>query len=81
MEVTVCGLCEGPPDNCTQFIHANTLFVEVSGGLYDIDTKSGQSGAMVYLSGDKRKIVGVHKGFDPRRKMNVCAMVTGEMIV
>lgn len=55
--------------------------MEESGGLYDIDTKSGQSGAMVYLSGDKRKIVGVHKGFDPRRKMNVCAMVTGEMIV
>lgn len=26
-EVTVCGLCEGPPDNCTQFIHSNTIFV------------------------------------------------------
>jgi hypothetical protein len=36
---------------------------------------------MVYLSGEKRKVVGVHKGYDPRRKMNVCAMVTGEMIV
>ena len=48
--------------------------------MYDIDTKSGQSGAMVYLANDKRKVVGVHKGYDPRRKMNVCALITSEMI-
>jgi len=43
---------------------------------YDIDTKGGQSGSPVYLFSDNRKLVGIHKGYSPKKRLNFATMIT-----
>jgi len=52
--------------------------VEETGGKYDIDTVKGQSGSIVYLK-NNGKMVGIHKGYDPHKNLNVCTMISSEM--
>jgi len=73
--VTVCGYDKTIQGNYEQFLHSNTLVVEKTGGEYDIDTKKGQSGSIVYLK-NNGKMVGIHKGYDPIKKSNVCTMIS-----
>ena len=47
-----------------------------AGIYYDIDTNGGQSGCPVYIPGDKNKVVGIHKAYDPLKKLNVATMIT-----
>jgi len=41
---------------------------------------AGQSGCPVYLSGDPKKVVGIHKGYDPLKHLNFATMITEEII-
>ena len=43
---------------------------------YDIDANDEQSGCPVYISGDNSKFVGIHKGYNPKRNLNVATMIT-----
>jgi V8-like Glu-specific endopeptidase len=54
-------------------------------GRYDIDTTGGQSGSPVYfmeqLEGEEVcNIIGLHKGFDRIVHLNVCTLLTEEVI-
>ena len=51
-------------------------------GVYDIDTMKGQSGSPVYFTQRDKidqlscYVVGLHKGYDPRLRKNVCTLLT-----
>jgi V8-like Glu-specific endopeptidase len=69
-------------DNLRQITHSITLPAAKKGGIsYAIDTKSGQSGAPVYLK-DKTgiKLMGIHKGFSVEDKLNFGVMINSELI-
>jgi len=51
-----------------------------TGIYYDIDTKGGQSGCPVYISGDNSKLVGIHKAYDPIKDLNFATMITESVI-
>jgi V8-like Glu-specific endopeptidase len=43
---------------------------------YEIDTKEGQSGCPVYKVDDSRKVVAIHKAYDPQKKLNFATLIT-----
>jgi len=47
--VIVCGYSEETSLNYYQMWHANPVYMTETGGVYDIDTKRGQSGSPVYF--------------------------------
>jgi len=51
-----------------------------NGGEYDIDTEPAQSGSPVFLADEKLEIVGIHKGHHKHKKINICTLVSSEMI-
>ena len=69
-------------DALRQISHFTTLPTTKNGGMaYSIDTKSGQSGAPVYIK-DKTgiKLMGIHKGFSVEDKLNVGVIINRELI-
>ena len=60
--------------------HSGPLEITKTGGLYDIDTTEGQSGSPVILEDDYNCLVGIHKGYDPKKKKNSCCLVSSQMI-
>ena len=59
--------------------HSNNLQFSEYGGRYDIDTDEGQSGSPVYFMGEANKVahvVGIHKGFDKKGKLNICTLLS-----
>ena len=77
-KLTVCGY----NDSDTLMWHSNKPAVRKNGALfYDIDTVSGQSGSPLFEEEeDIIKIVGVHKGYSPRLKLNLATLITVEMV-
>ena len=51
-----------------------------TGIYYDIDTKGGQSGSPVYMSRENSKVVGIHKAYDPKMRLNFATMITEPVI-
>jgi V8-like Glu-specific endopeptidase len=85
MVVTVCGYKEVTKEEYFQIMHSNALKYSQHGGRYDIDTYSGQSGGPVFfmekLNGKEVAcVVGVHKGYDKIANLNLCALITGEVV-
>jgi V8-like Glu-specific endopeptidase len=85
MLVTVCGYKEVTKEEYFQIMHSNALRYSQHGGRYDIDTYSGQSGGPVFfmekLNGEEVAcVVGVHKGYDKIANLNICALITGEVV-
>jgi V8-like Glu-specific endopeptidase len=54
--------------------------INADGIFYDIDTHGGQSGAPVYVLGDSRLLVGIHKGFWAKKRLNFATMITTSVI-
>ena len=52
-----------------------------TGIYYNIDTNGGQSGCPVYMSGDNSQLVGIHKGYNPKRHLNFATMITESVII
>jgi len=77
-KLTVCGY----NDSDTLMSHSNKPAARKDGILfYDIDTASGQSGSPLFEEEeDSIKIVGVHKGYSPRAKLNLATLITVEMV-
>jgi V8-like Glu-specific endopeptidase len=50
------------------------------GGEYMVSTEPGQSGSPVFLHDEKTKVLGIHKGGDKRQNINLCTLVTEEMV-
>lgn len=75
--VTVCGYFAEEEKYFYQNYHSNPLILRDTRGLYNIDTKGGQSGSPVHFMTDKNvcHVVGLHKGYDPLEKLNVCTMI------
>lgn len=63
--VTVCGYSKNS-GQAMIFYHSNKLIKSPLGGLYDIDTESGQSGSPVFTENDKTEVVGIHKGYESK---------------
>jgi len=66
-------------------MHSNFLQYSQRGGRYDIDTNPGMSGSPVYFMekvGEREvaHVVGIHKGFDNIARLNICTLITQEMI-
>lgn len=57
-----------------------TIEVTETGGLYDLDTSQGQSGCPVFVRQTKKEIIGIHKGYDPVVKKNICTLVSPKML-
>lgn len=49
-------------------------------GKYDIDSKRGHSGSPIMLERAKNIVIGLHKGYDRKLNLNVCCLVSEEMI-
>ena len=56
----------------------SNILNSVSGGglFYDIDTKGGQSGSPVYVLGEPCSLVGIHKAYWPKKRLNFATMIT-----
>jgi hypothetical protein len=72
-------------DDYKQSFHGNLLEQPPYkiGGMYDIDTKPGQSGSPVYFIDEEDEtccVVGIHKAYDPKIKKNVCTLITKEVL-
>jgi V8-like Glu-specific endopeptidase len=83
--VTVCGYKETAMEVYHQMTHSNHLQYFHHGGRYDIDTDEGQSGSPVYYMGKVGEgmvahVVGIHKGYDRIGKLNICTLITEEVI-
>jgi V8-like Glu-specific endopeptidase len=68
-----------------QIIHSNPLIFRDDGGRYDIDTEAGQSGSPVCFLEDVEgqelcHLVGIHKGYEKKGNLNICTMITEEVI-
>lgn len=50
-------------------------------GKYDIDSKRGQSGSPIMLEKAKSIVIGIHKGYDRKHNLNVCCLISEEMII
>ena len=84
-EVAVCGYSEPAYQEHYQVMHSNPLLYRDEGGRYDIDTIGGQSGSPVYFmreagSEEVCHQVGIHKGYDRIANLNVCTLITEEVI-
>jgi len=86
-DVAVCGYKEiDKKDEYYQMTDSNHLLF--SGNLigqYDIDTHEGQSGSPVHFMGKIGEekvahVVGIHKGQDKEASLNVCTLLTKEII-
>jgi len=61
--------------------HSSVLDSINDGGLfYNIDTSSGQSGAPVYITSERKKniikLVGIQKSYWPRKHLSFATMIT-----
>ena len=45
-----------------------------------VSTEPGQSGSPVFLHDEKTKVLGIHKGGDKRQNINLCTLVSEEMV-
>jgi V8-like Glu-specific endopeptidase len=75
IKVSVCGYVKQ-----VIYYHSNEIILTETGGLYDIDTEHGQSGSPVFLENYSKEIVGIHKGVDKNLKLNVCTLITKNML-
>jgi len=65
----------------TLFTHSNIFNSINNGGIYyDIDAKGGQSGCPVYRLEDPSRVVGIHKAYDPQKRLNFAAIITESVI-
>jgi V8-like Glu-specific endopeptidase len=83
--VTVCGYKETAMEVYHQMTHSNHLQYFQHGGRYDIDTDVGQSGSPVYYMSKMGEenvahVIGIHKGYDRKGKLNICTLITEEVI-
>jgi len=54
--------------------------IDKNGGEYDIYTEPGQSGSPVFFESEKLEIVGIHKGYQTQKNINICTLISQEMI-
>jgi V8-like Glu-specific endopeptidase len=58
-------------------MHSNIYDSIINGRIfYDIDTTPGQSGSPVYVSEEKNRLVGIHKGYKSKESLNCATMIT-----
>ena len=69
-------------DRFRQITHSNPLPQPKDDGItYAIDTRKGQSGGPVYIKDDENvKLIGIHKAFSTKDKLNIGVLITGEII-
>ena len=69
-------------DKIHQITHSNSLPHPRDGGItYAIDTEPGQSGSPVYIKiKDDVQLVGIHKAYSTRDKLNTAVFITAELI-
>jgi V8-like Glu-specific endopeptidase len=74
--LTVCGFDK----NDTLMVHSNITNIPAAKGgaiYYDIDTAAGQSGSPVYYEdGETTQLVGIHKGYSTKEKLNEATLIT-----
>jgi V8-like Glu-specific endopeptidase len=77
-KLTVCGYS----DSDALMSHSNNPTLNNDGIIsYDIDTAGGQSGSPLFeVDEDDIRLVGVHKGFCSRQKLNIATVITAEMV-
>jgi hypothetical protein len=84
-KVSVCGYSEPASQEYYQIMHSNPLLYREEGARYDIDTTGGQSGSPVFYmkqTGNEEVChqVGIHKGYDKIVSLNVCTLITEEVV-